>query len=55
MDPMTCTECGIDVDPLDLFPRNRCLSCHAKAFDLAHGLGVSRMTASDVAAMWGAK
>ena len=24
-----CTACGVEVDPLDLFPGNICLPCHA--------------------------
>jgi len=24
-----CTACGVDVDPLALFPGNICLECHA--------------------------
>lgn len=53
MKSITCTGCGADVEPLDVFPRNRCLSCHAKAFDLANA--ISPQTAEDVARMWGAK
>lgn len=53
MNTITCTGCGTDVDPLDLFPRNRCLSCHAKAFDLANAL--RPQTAQDVTRMWAGK
>jgi hypothetical protein len=52
---VTCKGCGVDVEPLDLFPRQRCLACHAKAFDLAVGLGVHVPTADGVARMWSGK
>jgi hypothetical protein len=29
MDKVTCTACGVDVAPLDMFPGNICLPCHA--------------------------
>lgn len=51
---VTCTGCGADVEPLDVFPRNRCLSCHARAFDLEQALRPT-MTADTLAQMWGAK
>lgn len=51
--PVECTGCGIEVDPLDLFPRNRCLGCHAKAFDLKNAL--NPMTADTLSKMWGGK
>jgi hypothetical protein len=29
MDSLTCTACGVDVAPLDMFPSDICLPCHA--------------------------
>lgn len=29
MGKTTCSRCGIEVHPLDLFPHNICLECHA--------------------------
>ena len=29
MDNIACNSCGVDVHPLDLFPGNICLPCHA--------------------------
>lgn len=28
-----CSECGREVHELDLFPKGRCLECHAKAHE----------------------
>lgn len=53
MSNIICSGCGTEVEPLDVFPRNRCLACHAKAFDLQQALRPD--TAVDVAKMWGAK
>jgi hypothetical protein len=29
MEAVTCTACGVEVHPLELFPSNICLACHA--------------------------
>lgn len=29
MTRVICTACGVEVDPLDLFPFGLCLECHA--------------------------
>lgn len=51
-----CSGCGTAVEPLELFPRNRCLACHAKAYDQAIALGVMQApTAEDITRMWGGK
>jgi hypothetical protein len=28
-----CKECGREVEPLAMFPKGRCLECHAKAHE----------------------
>jgi len=33
MGAVTCTRCGVEVAPLDLFPHNVCLECHAVAHE----------------------
>ena len=53
METITCTGCGAEVEPLDVFPRNRCLSCHAKAFDLQNS--IRPQTADDVVRMGGGR
>lgn len=32
MTPITCHDCGKQVDPLEVFPKGRCLACHEKHF-----------------------
>lgn len=48
-----CSDCGAGVDPLELFPRNRCINCHAKAPETIREL--RNMTGESLARMWGAK
>lgn len=43
--PTRCTSCARPVQRLSVFPRGRCLDCHAAATPLP--------TAADVVAMWG--
>jgi hypothetical protein len=50
---MKCRDCGADVDPLEMFPKNRCLSCHASAPEVQREL--AGMTAESLAQMWGGK
>lgn len=50
---ITCDDCGATIDPLEVFPRNRCLSCHVKAPEVRRELAT--MTADKLARMWGAK
>ncbi len=45
----TCADCGCDVAPLDMFPKDRCLGCHAKVYD-----AMPPPTARELARMWGA-
>jgi hypothetical protein len=49
--PIRCADCGADVDPLELFPRNRCLACHAAAPEVRRMHAA--MTGEKLAAMWG--
>lgn len=30
---MNCADCGAEVHPLEVFPKRRCLNCHAAEFD----------------------
>lgn len=30
---MKCKDCNRDIDPLEVFPGNRCLACHKKIVD----------------------
>lgn len=46
-----CADCGADVDPLDVFPGNRCLDCHAGNPAVRGALAT--MTADRLARMWG--
>lgn len=48
-----CQDCGSEVDPLELFPNDRCLNCHSKAPEVRRELAT--MTAEKLARMWGAK
>ena len=50
---MTCNDCGREVDPLEVFPKQRCLNCHASAPEVRHEL--RNMTGERLARMWGAK
>ena len=47
-----CTGCGKEVDPLELFPRDRCLDCHADAWETRREL--ASMTSEKLSRMWGA-
>lgn len=47
---MKCTDCGVNVDPLALFPMGRCLNCHAIDFD-----SKPMPTAQEIRQMWGMK
>lgn len=44
-----CSECGCDVAPLEMFPKDRCIDCHARWFDTQPPI-----TARELARMWGA-
>ena len=48
-----CHDCRADVDPLEVFPRGRCLQCHANAPETVRAL--SALTAGGLARMWGAR
>ena len=50
---MKCADCGKLVDPLEIFPKDRCLDCHAKAPEVQRDLAA--MTADDLTRMWGGK
>lgn len=47
---ITCADCGCDVAPLDVFPKGRCLGCHAIDFDKQPPI-----TARELAQMWGGR
>lgn len=42
---VTCVECGVEIAPLDVFPKGRCMDCHALTFVMP--------TADELARMWG--
>lgn len=46
-----CRDCGDPVDILELFPKNRCLACHAKAPEIIEENAT--MTGEKLAKMWG--
>lgn len=50
---VTCVDCGTDLDPLDVFPGNRCLECHAGNPGVQREL--ASMTADGLARMWGGR
>lgn len=49
----TCADCGREIDELEVFPKGRCLECHAEAPETRHE--TATMTAEKLAKMWGAK
>jgi hypothetical protein len=49
---ITCSDCGREVGPLEVFPKRRCLDCHAIAPETIRE--TETMTAERLAAMWGA-
>jgi hypothetical protein len=49
---MKCADCQRDIDQIDVFPKGRCVDCHAKAPEVIREL--STMTAEKLARMWGA-
>lgn len=51
--PIKCTECGTEIDPLEVFPKNRCVNCHAKAPEVQRE--TETMTADKLARMWGGR
>lgn len=51
--PITCTGCGAVVHPLEVFPKSRCLDCHASAPETVRE--TATMTAEKLARMWGAQ
>ncbi|AID58978.1 hypothetical protein PBI_GAIA_162 [Mycobacterium phage Gaia] len=53
MTTFTCTDCGISVDPLEIFPKNRCLNCHASSPETIRELRA--MTGERLAQMWGGR
>lgn len=48
---MKCTECGRSIDSLEVFPKGRCLDCHARAPEVIADM--ETMTAERLAKMWG--
>jgi len=49
---MKCKECGNAIHPLAVFPKGRCLECHAKAPEVIRMS--ETMTGAKLARMWGA-
>lgn len=49
----TCSECGREIDELEVFPKHRCLECHAKDPEIQREN--ETMTAEKLARMWGAE
>jgi predicted Zn-ribbon and HTH transcriptional regulator len=52
-EPITCSSCGTEVDPLELFPGDKCLKCHSEDPQVQRDL--RNMTAEDLSRMWGGK
>lgn len=50
MDLVKCTGCAAMVDPLELFPKNRCLDCYSASQD-AEDM-VAGMNGDTLAKMW---
>ena len=48
-----CADCGSDVDPLDMFPGQRCLACYKDAPETR--VMVRGMTAQTLTRMWGGR
>lgn len=51
--PVVCTGCGFWVEPLSVFPQNRCQLCHGN--DPVVRAELAAMTGESLAKMWGAK
>jgi hypothetical protein len=47
---ITCKGCGKDVDPLEVFPGDRCLDCHKVIVSM-----LPMPTADQIVKMWGGK
>lgn len=47
---MKCADCGATVGQYEMFPENRCLSCHAIEFDKR-----PMPKAQEIRQMWGIK
>lgn len=41
---IVCSDCGVSVDRLAIFPQDRCVDCHAKVTPM--------VTAEELVAMW---
>ena len=50
---LTCNDCGAGVDPLEIFPGDRCIDCHANTPETRAML--RGMTADKLARMWGGR
>jgi hypothetical protein len=48
----TCADCDRTIDPLETFPKQRCVDCHAAAPEVIEQ--TRTMTATKLARMWGA-
>lgn len=47
---LECADCGSAVHPLEIFPNDRCINCHAKAPEIINEAAI--MTANKLADMW---
>lgn len=50
---LICKDCGQEIDPLEVFPKQRCLDCHANAPEVRREL--AGITGERLARMWGAR
>jgi hypothetical protein len=48
--PVICADCGAQVHRLEIFPKGRCLECHANSPE-----GRRIVTAGELARMWGGR
>jgi protein-arginine kinase activator protein McsA len=48
-----CADCGRTIDPLETFPKQRCVECHAVSPEVVEQ--TFTMTAEKLARMWGAR
>lgn len=52
-DMIPCMDCKNLIEPMDVFPKNRCLDCHKIAPEVIREC--AEMTGEKLAKIWGAK
>lgn len=52
MKHVKCKDCGKRIGELEVFPKGRCLECHAKSPEIV--IQTATMTGKKLARMWGA-